>query len=65
LTERAADIGEAREVGIPTVPSALSLELATNPFLRAHLPEVKAGLGMDGATDAEVFAEIRARKDRF
>jgi len=65
LTERAADIGEAREVGIPTVPSALSLELATNPFLRAHLPEVKAGLGMSGATDAEVFAEIRARKDRF
>ncbi len=66
LTDRSADIGEAREVGIPTVPSALSLELATNPFLRAHLPEVKAGLGgMEHATDAEVFAEIRARKDRF
>ncbi|WP_300513578.1 hydroxyacylglutathione hydrolase [Aliiroseovarius sp.] len=65
LADRAADIGEAREMGIPTVPSALSLELATNPFLRAHLPEVKAGLGMEGATDAEVFAEIRARKDRF
>ena len=65
LTDRAADIGEAREVGIPTVPSALSLELATNPFLRAGLPEVKAGLGMADAPDAEVFAEIRARKDRF
>jgi hydroxyacylglutathione hydrolase len=47
------------------VPSTLAEELATNPFLRASVPEVKAALGMAGASDAEVFAEIRSRKDRF
>ena len=65
LAQRQADIAEARAAGLPTVPSALSLELATNPFLRAHLPEVKSAIGMEGAADAEVFAEIRKRKDNF
>jgi hydroxyacylglutathione hydrolase len=47
------------------VPSLLSEEIATNPFLRADLPEVKAAIGMAGASDVAVFAEIRGRKDRF
>ncbi|MFT4150972.1 MAG: hydroxyacylglutathione hydrolase [Paracoccaceae bacterium] len=65
LTSRIARVAEARQMGRPTVPSRLSDELATNPFLRAGLPEMKAAIGMSGAPDAEVFAEIRARKDRF
>ncbi|HHB80145.1 MAG TPA: hydroxyacylglutathione hydrolase, partial [Aliiroseovarius sp.] len=65
LQRRVAEIKAARARGEATVPSLLSLEMATNPFLRADLPQVKAGLGMEGAADAEVFAEIRARKDSF
>ncbi len=65
LAARIAEIKATRARGDATVPSLLSLELATNPFLRADLPQVKAGLGMEGASDAEVFAEIRARKDNF
>ena len=65
LISRTRDIAAARAAGRPTVPSVLSEELATNPFLRAGLPEVKALLGMSGADDAAVFAEIRSRKDRF
>ncbi|MGH1368477.1 MAG: hydroxyacylglutathione hydrolase [Maritimibacter sp.] len=65
LKERMADISEAREKGRPTVPSMLDMEKATNPFLRANLPEVKALLGMAEADDVTVFAEIRARKDNF
>lgn len=65
LISRIRMVEEAREAGRPTVPSLLSEELATNPFLRCHLPEVKAALGLEQATDAEVFAEIRSRKDRF
>jgi hydroxyacylglutathione hydrolase len=55
----------ARRAGQPTVPSRLSEELATNPFLRASLPQMKALLGMATAPDAEVFALIRRRKDMF
>ena len=39
--ERAAAVKAARARGEPTVPSRLSDELATNPFLRAARPEVK------------------------
>lgn len=65
LKSRYEDIKRHRRDGIPTVPSELSLELKTNPFLRANLPSVKRFLGLESATDNESFAEIRARKDRF
>lgn len=65
LISRASKVALAREDVRPTVPSTLSEELATNPFLRAALPELKAAVGLAGSSDAEAFAEIRKRKDRF
>ena len=65
LISRVRSVSEARARGEATVPSRLSDELATNPFLRAGLPAVKAAIGMAGAEDAAVFAEIRRRKDAF
>lgn len=65
LQARAKAVNEAVADGRPTVPSTLAEELATNPFLRAHLPEVKAGIGMEDASDETAFAEIRARKNNF
>lgn len=65
LKERAAAVDIATENGIPTVPSLLADELVTNPFLRAGLPYVKQLLNMGDKSDADVFAEIRRRKDSF
>jgi hydroxyacylglutathione hydrolase len=65
LRAREASVADRRARGEPTVPSTLAEELATNPFLRARLPEVKAAVGLAGADDAGVFAEIRRRKDAF
>lgn len=65
LISRSDEIAAARDQGRPTVPSTLATELATNPFLRADDPALRAHLNMTDASDAEVFAEIRARKDRF
>ena len=65
LISRATAVARARSADIPTVPSTLAVELATNPFLRAALPGVKALLGLERASDAESFAELRRRKDRF
>jgi hydroxyacylglutathione hydrolase len=62
---RQAAIEAARVKGLPTVPVKLSEELASNPFLRAIDPVLKARIGMAGAPDVEVFAEIRRRKDSF
>lgn len=65
LISRVAAVTAARAAGRPTVPSTLAEELATNPFLRAHLPAVAEGLGMAGAAPVDVFAHIRAKKDAF
>lgn len=65
LQLRVEKINAKRAKGEATVPSLLQLELDTNPFLRAHLSEVKAAIGMEGAENADVFTEIRRRKDNF
>ena len=65
LISRAEAVEKARSKGQPTVPSVLREELETNPFLRAGDPGLQARLGMSGADPADVFAEIRTRKDRF
>lgn len=51
--------------GKPTLPSTMGEEKAANPFLRADLPEVAKAVGMAGAPAAQVFAEIRTRKNKF
>ncbi len=65
LISRSNQVSVARGEDRPTVPVALSLELETNPFLRAHLPSLKAAIGQPDASDIAAFTEIRARKDRF
>jgi hydroxyacylglutathione hydrolase len=45
--------------------SLLSDERLTNPFLRPGDPLLQKALGMERAGYADVFAEIRRRKDRF
>ena len=63
LVRRAADVEAKRARGEPTIPSTVGQEKATNPFLRAADRSIRKRLGMEKATDAEVFAEIRKRKD--
>lgn len=65
LAARAAAIRAARAAGRDTMGPTLAEERATNPFLRAAEPAMKARLGLEGAADAEAFAEIRRRKDAF
>ncbi|SMY05963.1 hydroxyacylglutathione hydrolase [Flavimaricola marinus] len=65
LISRAQEIGDARAAGQPTVPSTLSLEIATNPFLRSDDPDLAAALDMSGAAPVDVFAKVRSLKDNF
>ena len=65
LRRRAGAVSDLRAAGKPTVPTIMALEKATNPFLRAGDPGIRAHLGMETDSDAAVFAEIRRRKDSF
>ncbi|MFG6081707.1 hydroxyacylglutathione hydrolase [Paracoccus litorisediminis] len=60
LRQRLDDTAAGRR---PCAPATLDDERATNPFLR--VAELRHPLGMADAGDAAVFAELRARKDRF
>lgn len=51
--------------GKPTVPTSIADEKGTNPFMRNHLPELKAALNMSEADDVSVMKELRDRKNRF
>lgn len=58
-----------REQGLPTVPSRLADELATNPFMRTQEATVREAaerhIGRNLRDPAEVFAVLRAWKDDF
>ena len=63
LQEYAAQIASLRAADKPTVPTVLSRELATNPFLRADDAELAARWG--GGDAPATFAALRAAKDSF
>lgn len=65
LVARAIEIERLRAANKPTLPTTIGLEKATNPFLRASDGNIRENLGMQSASDGEVFAEIRKRKDNF
>lgn len=58
-----------RQQGLPTLPSTLAIELATNPFLRSRSPEVRATLaahtGLLPTDDVQAFAQLREWKNHF
>ncbi len=65
LKTRAARVDALRAKGLPTVPATLAEECRTNPFLRADDADFARRLGLDPRDPVAVFAEIRARKDKF
>ena len=58
-----------RERGMPTLPSTIALEKATNPFLRVHEPDIVAAIrthtGLAFSTSGENFQALRNWKDTF
>jgi hydroxyacylglutathione hydrolase len=65
LEAREAEVRRQIEERSPTIPTTIGDEKLANPFLRADRADVAAAVGMAGQPAAQVFAEIRARKNRF
>ena len=65
LQSRAEEIADLRAKGIPTVPTTIGLERATNPFVRPDSVDLQSTIGMSGDDVVAVFAETRKRKDNF
>ena len=59
-----------RENEIPSLPSSINLELATNPFLRCHSPEISKNLGLANTASSQaeliqVFTLLRQMRNQF
>jgi hydroxyacylglutathione hydrolase len=65
LAARAAEVKRQVAAGTPTIPTLMGEEKRANVFLRADNPTVAAAVGLAGKPAAQVFAEMRARKNRF
>jgi hydroxyacylglutathione hydrolase len=66
---RQREVAALRARGLPSLPSSIGLERRINPFLRSHVPAVRAAAeriaGHRLESEACVFATIRRWKDGF
>ncbi len=70
IIQRAEEVSRLRAQGIPSVPTNIKTEKATNPFLRTSSEEIisniRAKLQSAGNPDqTEVFTQLRKMKDVF
>jgi hydroxyacylglutathione hydrolase len=67
LSEREAAVEEQRRRDVPTLPSTISIEKTTNPFLRCHHPDiidnVNVHAGRSLSDPVSVFTELRKWKN--
>jgi hydroxyacylglutathione hydrolase len=64
LKARADEVARLRADNKPTIPVLLGEEKKANVFLRADDPVIAARLHMKGASAAQVFGELRERKNK-
>lgn len=63
LRARVAEVERLRSEGKPTLPTTVDQEKATNPFLRPQSWTIRTWLGLEDASDLEVFARLRQLKN--
>ena len=64
LKARAEEVAKLRAANLPTIPTLIRDEKEANVFLRADVPAVAAAVGLAGKSPAEVFGELRERKNK-
>ena len=65
LIEREKVTKLLREKNLPSLPSTIALELATNPFLRCQTQTIKRAVQAPQATELEVFTKVRTWRNHF
>lgn len=65
LQDRVSDVSQLIARREASLPTTLGQERATNPFLRPHDPAIRQQLGLEKASDLDVFSALRDLKDRF
>jgi hydroxyacylglutathione hydrolase len=65
LIKRQRDATELIKLGLPTLPSTIALELATNPFLRSDVVEIQSALLLEKPTELQTFTKTRELRNSY
>lgn len=65
LKRRLDHVKSLRENHRSTMPGTIAEELLTNPFLRVSDPSIQKQLGLEGASEIEVFYKLRELRNQF
>lgn len=65
LRQRIAQVAALRQHNLPTIPTSIGQELATNPFFRAHEANIRGNISMTEQPEVAVFTQLRKMKDQF
>ena len=65
LLERQQETLRLRNLQLPSLPSTIALELATNPFLRCHSTEIQSSIQLTNATPLQVFSTVREMRNHY
>ena len=65
LQKRLQDALALRKKQLPSLPSNIALELATNPFLRCDSAEIQTKIQAKGKSMVDIFSEIRVLRNHY
>jgi hydroxyacylglutathione hydrolase len=65
IPTRLLEVQKQLRSGQPSLPSLISVEKAVNPFLRTDSLLIRKQTTLSNASNVEVFAELRKRKDAY
>lgn len=65
LIQRQLDTMALRNAQLPSLPSTIAMELATNPFLRCDSKQIQAAVHLENQPPLEVFTKIRHIRNSY
>lgn len=65
LIQRRLDTLALRNAQLPSLPSTIALELATNPFLRCDSKQIQAAVDLENQPALQVFTKIRHDRNYY
>ena len=65
LKQRATEVKNLRNKGLPTIPTTVLDEKNTNIFFRCNDKAISQKLGLEGQPPEKVFKKLRELKDNF
>lgn len=65
LSGRQQNTAALRHAQLPSLPSTIGLELATNPFLRCHSKEIQSAVQLKDQPEIKVFTKIRELRNHY